>query len=303
VKANLANRPSIERIRQVLAYDEASGLLTWRVTSGRAIAGREPGGVDQWTGYHRIRIDGFAILTHHVVFAIVTGKWVEQLDHIDGDKAHYRFENLREANQTQNMGNMGLPKHNKSGVKGVCWHKATGKWIAQITIRRKSKYLGVFDTKEEAQAAYLAAAKEHFGEFACVDRLQAPVRDKATTRQPRRRPTVEEVRAALVYDPETGILNWGIGGPVAGNLKADGYIRIGMHWRHYPAHVLAWVLVKGEWPVLVIHHIDSNRSNNRWANLMQIPQSENVLEHYRKMGQDRATLYKRRKMAYSSRVD
>ncbi len=38
--------------------------------------------------------------------------------------------------------------------------------MAQICINSKSIHLGVFDTKEEASAAYLAAAERHFGEFA-----------------------------------------------------------------------------------------------------------------------------------------
>jgi hypothetical protein len=42
-------------------------------------------------------------------------------------------------------------------------------------------------------------------------------------------------------------------------------------------------MVTGSWPVLVIHHVDANRSNNRWANLQEITQAENVQAAYRRM--------------------
>ena len=166
MRARLDKRPSIERLRQYVAYDPETGALIWRITSGRAIEGRAAGGVDPSTGYHRVRIDGHMLLTHHVVWALVKGEWPLQLDHEDRDKSNNRVGNLRPATQQQNMGNMGRPRHNTSGMKGVSFHKATGKWQAQISRNGQHVGLGVYVTKEEAATAYEAAAKEHFGEFA-----------------------------------------------------------------------------------------------------------------------------------------
>jgi len=42
-----------------------------------------------------------------------------------------------------------------SKYKGVCWHKQNQKWVAQITIDGKNKYLGLFPTEEAAHQAYL----------------------------------------------------------------------------------------------------------------------------------------------------
>lgn len=47
---------------------------------------------------------------------------------------------------------------NSSGYRGVSPYR--GKWRATISTDRKQSTLGVFDTPEEAHAAYLAAAKE-----------------------------------------------------------------------------------------------------------------------------------------------
>jgi AP2 domain len=50
----------------------------------------------------------------------------------------------------------------QSRFKGVCITRA-GKWRAVIYIGRKQKYLGVYDTEEEAAHAYDASSIIHFG--------------------------------------------------------------------------------------------------------------------------------------------
>lgn len=291
MKANLLNRPSIERIRQVLAYDRETGILTWRITSGRAIAGNEAGHLDKKTGYIRVRIDGCFIQAHHVCWALEFGYWPERLDHRHGKEAGNGIENLRECTQSQNMGNIGLPKHNTSGVKGVNFHKASGQWAAQITIDGKRTYLGVRPTKEGAAALYAGAANAHFGS----DFSMTEDRPMVTARAPRRparakgRPTADEVRAVLAYDRLTGVLKWkqalSFRGPIgseAGRLMGDGYRRIGLYGRYYQAHILAWTIATGRWPTKIIDHENRIRSHNFWDNLSEVTQSQNILAAYRR---------------------
>ena len=71
----------------------------------------------------------------------------------------------------------------------------------------------------------------------------------------------ERARGAGLSRQRDRVLDLDRPGQIEGD---DGYIRIGMHSFHYQAHVLAWVIEKGEWPVLVIHHVDTDRANNRW---------------------------------------
>jgi len=47
----------------------------------------------------------------------------------------------------------------------LCWHKCSGKWLAQIKIDGSTKYLGIRDTREEAAALYADVAIRHFGQF------------------------------------------------------------------------------------------------------------------------------------------
>ena len=88
-----------------------------------------------------------------------------QVDHIDGNGLNNRRCNLRTATQSQNMHNRFLSKSNKSGVRGVCWCKRTGKWRVGITLNKKQKHIGYFSDLDEATAAYAAASLKYHGAF------------------------------------------------------------------------------------------------------------------------------------------
>lgn len=87
------------------------------------------------------------------------------IDHINGEGLDNRRENLRSATPTQNHCNRGRQSNNTSGYKGVTFDKRLKRWQAQIQYRGKYKYLGQFDTPEEAAVAYALAATELHGEF------------------------------------------------------------------------------------------------------------------------------------------
>ena len=84
---------------------------------------------------------------HKVVNQTEEGKLT---DHINRNKLDNRRENLRSVTAAENRANTGATRLSKTGVKGVCFHKASRKWIAQT----KGKYLGVFNTIKDAQEAY-----------------------------------------------------------------------------------------------------------------------------------------------------
>ena len=90
------------------------------------------------------------------------------LDHENCNRTDNRPTNLRVATSTQNAGNMPPPVNNKSGYKGVSWQQRAGKWQAHIKVAKRTTYLGLYDTPEDAARAYASAAHNHFGEFAQV---------------------------------------------------------------------------------------------------------------------------------------
>ncbi len=95
----------------------------------------------------------------------------EGLDHINGNPADNRIKNLREATQSQNNGNRKKQKNCSSIYKGVCWNNAVDKWLVQIAIEGKGKYLGHFINERDAGLAYNIAAKKHFGKFALLNKI------------------------------------------------------------------------------------------------------------------------------------
>lgn len=88
--------------------------------------------------------------------------------------------------------------------------------------------------------------------------------------------TQEELKSKLTYDPNTGIFIWLVGsfkgkqaGCVSGNLPDDGYWIIRINKKTYQAHRLAYLYVYGEFPRILVDHIDRNRTNNKLDNLRQ----------------------------------
>lgn len=155
---------TIQRLKEVLDYDPNSGNLIWRIARGRVPAGAVAG--SQSKGYILIQVDGERLSAHRIAWIMMTGRWPEeQIDHINLNRRDNRFTNLREATKSQNQGNRGADRDNTSGFKGVCWHEQRGKWQAHLGVTGTRRYLGLFSTREEAHAAYISAARKHFGEF------------------------------------------------------------------------------------------------------------------------------------------
>ncbi|MEJ0093319.1 MAG: HNH endonuclease [Methylocella sp.] len=158
-----------ERLKEVLHYDPETGLWIWRektAPKSHIQVGDEAGDI-QSNGYVRIQIDGLRYLAHRLAVFYMTGRWPEhQVDHWDLNKSNNRWSNLREATNGQNMANTSLRRDSSSSFKGVSRHSDDRKWWARIQVRGRRIYLGCFDTREDAHAAYIAAAAEHFGEYA-----------------------------------------------------------------------------------------------------------------------------------------
>lgn len=152
---------SQSRLKHLLHYDPGTGVFTWLVDRrGTAKAGSTAGSV-QVTGYRAISVDRKIYRASHLAWLYMTGAWPRAfIDHRDTDPTNDRWSNLREATQVENVQNVIRPRRDStSGVKGVNWHRKDGKWRARISVAGRQKFLGNFDTAEEAHAAYVAAKK------------------------------------------------------------------------------------------------------------------------------------------------
>lgn len=74
----------------------------------------------------------------------------QEIDHINGDPADNRPENLRAVSHQVNQQNQRRRADNSSGVTGVYWNKSANKWQAYIRTDGRMKYLGVFDSVDDA---------------------------------------------------------------------------------------------------------------------------------------------------------
>lgn len=73
------------------------------------------------------------------------------IDHIDGNGLNNQRSNLRICTCQENQRNRhGAQSNSKSGVKGVSWHKTSGKWRAVIKVNGKHKQIGEYKTISEA---------------------------------------------------------------------------------------------------------------------------------------------------------
>lgn len=146
----------------MLDYVPASGLLLQRKKRPRIQVGSIAGVITPH-GYRYIQLDGQKYAAHRLVWLIETGFFPEKhLDHIDGNKLNNCFTNLREVTVKQNSENKTAQKNNQLGVRGVCFNKRLGKYIAQIQHNGKNKHIGVFDTIEQAKDAYVEWTSKFF---------------------------------------------------------------------------------------------------------------------------------------------
>ena len=153
---------TVEELGRIVDYDPVTGSFRWRERGKgrRAHVGRyRHGRLQIGIGYKRY-------FAHRLAWLYVYGRWPFQIDHINGDPTDNRIANLRETTQQQNLWNSRAKSHNKSGLKGVSWHKQRQVWRADIRAQGKKKHLGYFETKEAAHEAYVGAATGFFGEYA-----------------------------------------------------------------------------------------------------------------------------------------
>lgn len=168
---------SQEYFLERLLYNSNTGALLWierRVTNkwdkiwNTNFAGKKAGCKDK-RGRLIVCVGQRKYAAHRLIWYMVTGEWPFQIDHKDHDPSNNCWHNLREATGSQNQWNKRIQSNNTSGFKGVSFQKAAKKWCAFIKQHHQNYYLGLFDTPEEAHAAYRQAAHSFHEDFACIE--------------------------------------------------------------------------------------------------------------------------------------
>lgn len=154
--------PSQEKLRDLFDYDPSTGLLTWKKSPSARVRIGSAAGTVVTGGYRKIYIDWKPYLAHRLIWMYVYGKEPNcHIDHIDGNPANNRIENLRDVSIRQNQENrVKAQKNNQSGLLGVQYLPQFPRWTASIKHKGKSHYLGCFKSATEAHEAYLTAKRK-----------------------------------------------------------------------------------------------------------------------------------------------
>lgn len=151
-----------KRLHDVLDYNKRTGLFHWKIPRKCVKSGSVAGSKSKDSKYIGIRVDDKLYKAHRLAWFYEKGYFPEHgLDHKDRVRHHNWIDNLREATQQCNLRNIGNPKSNTSGVKGVTFDKVNNKWTAQISINRKHKNMGRFIKFSDAVEARWGAEKKY----------------------------------------------------------------------------------------------------------------------------------------------
>lgn len=181
--------PSLQVLNECFTYDPENGKLFWRVRplshfktkraqliTNTQFAGTVAGAEHYDSSGRPSSIHvGISLMgskkkfyAHRIIYAMMTGGIPEdmEVDHRDRNPFRNCWTNLRLATAGQNQANRaGWAIRKRQLPKGV--HVARkGRFLAKTKHRGKYIHIGVFDTIEEAHAAYCTKATELNGEFA-----------------------------------------------------------------------------------------------------------------------------------------
>ena len=115
--------------------------------------------------YLRVYVDNKPYSLHRMIYLWHHGHLPKTLDHIDGDRANNKIENLREATQQQNCLNRKHHSNSKSPYKNVYWHQAMNKWTVVMQVDGSRKQLGYYDNVELADLIAMEARNKFQGQF------------------------------------------------------------------------------------------------------------------------------------------
>ena len=150
-------------LRHLLHYDPLTGVWTWMNPLPRSKMQRgDVAGRITSHGRRQIRIASGFYYASRLAFLYMTGEWPkDQVDHINRIRDDDRWENLRDATQSQNSYNR-------------AWAEEGGDWRGircngnKFAVSIGTKYLGNFDTFEEARSVRDQALKDFAGPFAVI---------------------------------------------------------------------------------------------------------------------------------------
>lgn len=151
--------PTQERLKELFTYNN-DGSLNWKIKPCRRMVSKEQAGHKNQRGYLQIKIDYVQYQQHRVIWKLHYGTEPALIDHINGNKADNRIENLRSVTDKQNQQN--------KRCKGYVDKSSEGRkkpYAAQIKVDGKQITLGHFACPLMAHLEYQKAHVKYFKEY------------------------------------------------------------------------------------------------------------------------------------------
>lgn len=161
-------RLTYETVSEVLRYDSETGKFYWKYRPRHLFKIKHGDQHGSWNtkyafkealtalngqGYKKGAVFGVTSKAHRLAWLLHYKKWPEnEIDHINGNRADNRIDNLRDVPRKLNVRNQKLHRTNTSGTCGVMLLK-TGRWQAVCYQNKKRKSLGIFKNKDDAISA------------------------------------------------------------------------------------------------------------------------------------------------------
>ena len=151
---------TLQELKTRFEYNPLTGIFI-RLKSSKGHRAGEVAGTRMKHGHISIGYGKRKYLAHRLAWYYVNGNWPkDQIDHINGNPTDNRICNLRETTQAQNRQNQHKSKAGERRYMGTTFCKRAQKWISQCTLNGVTKYVGSFDTAEEASKAYLKVKQD-----------------------------------------------------------------------------------------------------------------------------------------------
>ena len=163
--------PPLEELKEHFDYNPDTGIIIWKKpTNPRIKVGAEAGHKTVKTKnlvYREIKFNYTQYKAHRLAYYMYHGidPRNNDVDHEDRNGLNNKINNLRLATRLENSRNRKFQKNNTSGVTGVTWDKRRGRWVAQLKLNGKYKFLGYYLNIQDAAQARKEGEKKYFGKF------------------------------------------------------------------------------------------------------------------------------------------
>lgn len=148
-----------KKLKEILCYDQKTGIFTWKKSRGRAARGDRAGNLNSY-GYIDIKINKKLYKASRLAFLYMDGYMPDIVDHIDRKRNNNKWSNLRDTNIIVNVRNKTNRNDSTSGITGVNYDINKRKWRVRIINNYNNISFGNYKIKHDAiMARYCAELK------------------------------------------------------------------------------------------------------------------------------------------------